>query len=210
MKTHLLLIGFSCTGKTYLGEKAFGKDSVIDSDDEVRKWIGNKEEKHFDHVYEIYTSLGRKRALTLIEEAENALIDRWADDTCRKVICLGPGFPLRGKNWGRLRANAHVVLLRKSPHGIYERMKKRREEIFKCCPNAKEHDNWDVGVIVDEDRKEFSKEIAVSKIQQLLNDREIYYRDHDAEIDTDNDNALQKLKQLKSSFWSGSPTGKRS
>jgi shikimate kinase len=208
MKTHLLLIGFSCTGKTYLGEQAFGKDTVTDSDDEVLTWVGNKENQHFDHVYEIYMRLGRPRALSLIAEAEKALIDKWAVETSRKVISLGPGFPLH-ENWGRLRANSHVVLLRKSPQGIYKRMKERRKNIFELCPEATGHDNWDVDVIVDEHRNEFSKEVAVGKIEKLLEDREDYYS-HDEEIVTDDDNALNKLKELKSTFWNGSQTEKRS
>lgn len=87
-------------------------------------------------------------------------------------------------------------------------MTKRRENIFKCCPKAKGYDNWDVEVIVDKDKKEFSKEVAVSKIRQLLDEREIYYRDNDAEVVTDS--PLQKLGELKRAFGSGSPTDERS
>jgi shikimate kinase len=181
---HFLLIGFSCTGKTHLGEQAFGKETVIDSDKEVWRWVANKENQQFDHIYEIYMRLGRDRALSLIKEAEKALIDKWADDTSRKVISLGPGFPLhvRGgpsgcghEHWERLRAKSDVVLLSKSVDGIYDGMKKRREKIFEACPEAKKHDNWDVGVMVDGDRTEFSKDDAVSKIEQLLKDREVFY-----------------------------------
>lgn len=158
MKTHLLLIGFSCTGKTSLGQEAFGEDTVLDSDDELRKWIGNKEGLYFDHVYEIYMKLGRDRALPLIEEAEKALVDRWADDTSPMIIGLGPGFPFRD-NWVRFRAISHVVLFKRSPHDIYKSMKKRRNAIFGSCPEAKKHDNWDVGVIGDEYRREFSQKV---------------------------------------------------
>ena len=42
MKTHLLLIGFSCTGKTSLGGEAFPGE-IIDSDKELLKWIEQKE-----------------------------------------------------------------------------------------------------------------------------------------------------------------------
>lgn len=203
MKTHFLLTGFSCTGKTSLGKQAFGEE-ILDSDVEVRKWVGDKEKQQFDHVYEIYMKLGRERALSLIEEAEKALIAIWAGDTSRKIISLGPGFPLR-HNWKQLRDISYVVLFRRSsPQGIYDSMTKRRKDIFKGCPKAKEYDNWDVDVIVDKDGEEFSKEVAVSNIQKLLDERESYYRDYDSELVTDN--ALQKLMELKSAFWSGSPT----
>ena len=126
MKTHLLLIGFSCTGKTSLGKKAF-EEALLDSDDELLKWIENKEGQPFCHVYEIYMRPGRDRALRLIEEAEKALIDRWAGDTNRKIISLGPGFPLRG-DWKQLRDMSYVVLFRRSPQGIYDCMTERRKK----------------------------------------------------------------------------------
>lgn len=195
--THLLLIGFSCTGKTYLGRKAFG-ETVIDSDDEVREWIGHKENQEFENVYKIYMRLGRERAINLIEEAENALIQRWANDTQGRVISLGPGVPLRAR-WKQLRDVSFVVLLSTSPDRIYERMRQRRDRIFNCCPKAREFDNWDVGVIVDENRQEFPKEVAVSKIEKLLTTR-ASYRDHDTEIDTDDGNALAKLMEVKKTF----------
>jgi shikimate kinase len=198
MKTHFLLIGFSCTGKTSLGGEAFPGE-IIDSDKELLKWIGQKEGQPFSHVYEIYMKLGRDPALSRIIEAEEALIDKWASDTSPKIISLGPGFPLR-KNWARLHAISFVVLFRRSPQGIYDSLMKRREKIFECCPEAKKHDNWDVGVIVDEYKREFSKEVAISNIQSILDERESVYRYHDAEVVTDN--ALQKLKELASAFKS--------
>jgi shikimate kinase len=200
MKTHLLLIGFSCTGKTSVGREAFGEGTVLDSDDELLKWIGNKEGQRFDHVYEVFMRLGRDSALRQIEEAEKALVDTWSRDATRKIISLGPGFPLRD-NWARLRAISHVVLFRRSPDKIYESLKGRRKEIFDSCPSAKEHDNWDIGVIVDKRRREFTQENAISKIRQLLNERERYYQDNDTEVDTNNrDDALQNLTLVQIRF----------
>lgn len=198
MKTHFLLIGFSCTGKTSLGGEAFPGE-IIDSDKELLEWIGEKEGQLFSHVYEIYMKLERDPAISLIEKAEEALIDKWANDTSPKTISLGPGFPFRN-NWARLRAVSYVVLFRRSPHGIYDSLMKRREKTFKCCPEAKKHDNWDVDVIVDANRTEFTKEVAISNIQRLLEERESVYRCNDAEVVTDS--ALQKLKELASAFKS--------
>jgi shikimate kinase len=66
------------------------------------------------------------------------------------------------------------------------------------------YDNWDVGVIVDEHQREFSQTNAISNIQQLLNERERYYKDNDTEVDTNNQaDALQKLRELKSAFEKG-------
>ena len=50
MKTHFLLIGFSCTGKTSLGKQAFGEE-VLDSDDELLKWICKEKHQYFNHIY---------------------------------------------------------------------------------------------------------------------------------------------------------------
>jgi shikimate kinase len=198
MKTHLLLIGFSCTGKTYLGEQVF--PAVIDSDNEVLKWVSSKENQRFDHIYEIFMGLGRDRALSLIGEAERALIERWADDPSRMVISLGPGFPLH-ENWARLRSIGNVLLLSKSPDSIYDYLKRRREKIFGSCPNAKEHDSWDVGVMVDAHRTEISRDEAISTIKKLLIERQSKYGDNEAEIYTNNETeALRQLTEWKNNL----------
>lgn len=204
MKRHLLLIGFSCTGKTSLGEKAFEDRSVLDSDDEVLAWIENATGNRFDHIYQVYMGFGRDKALTLIANAEQALIAKWALDSHCKIISLGPGFPLH-QNWSELRAISHVVLFRRSAKRIYDSLKKRRSGIFRDCPEAKRFDNWDVGVIVDSDRREYSPQVAIANIRRLLAERERYYQDNETEVDTDNwEDARRKLAALKGSI--GTPT----
>lgn len=202
MKKHFLLIGFSCTGKTSLGRLVFqdSKVEVIDSDKKLFEWIERNRQKKYDHIYKIYMDIGREQAISLIEQAEEALIAEWADDRLPKVISLGPGFPLR-KNWSRLRMVSNVVLLRQSPQEIYKGLKKRREKIFKECPDAKRHDNWDVGVMVDEDGTEYKPQEAINKIADLLDEREQYYKDHDEEVNTDNfDQAKTHLEDIWKKF----------
>lgn len=201
MKRLLLLIGFSCTGKTSLGRAAFGEE-VLDSDDELLEWINKEKTESFRHICEIYMKPGRDGAISLIEEAEKALIAKWVADPRKMIISLGPGFPIRD-NWQQLRAISYVVLFRRSPQGIYDSLKDRREKIFECCPKARDHDYWDVGVIVDENKAELPKEQALNNIQQLLCEREAYY-EHDAELVPDA--ARQKLRELKSALWSADPT----
>ena len=73
----------------------------------------------------------------------------------------------------------------------------RRKKIFIECPAAKNHDNWDIGVIVDEHRKEFSRDVAIKNIEQLLTEREPFYRDNDLDLNTENQlSAVEKLKAL--------------
>ena len=134
---HLLLIGFGCTGKTSLGRSAFQGENVIDSDDKILKWIETTQQEKFDHIYQIYIRKGREEAIRLIQQAEQALITKWAGETSRKLISLGPGFPFR-EGWSRLRARSHVILFRRSPQGIYESFKERRKAIFTRVPRSEE------------------------------------------------------------------------
>lgn len=196
MKKHLLLIGFSCTGKTSLGKEAFAPELVIDSDRQLCRWIEQSKGKKYGHIYEIFMD-GRKDALLLIAEAEETLIDEWAADVEPKIISLGLGFPLHA-NWPRLRAVSCVVLFRRSAEEIYNNLIARRDDIFKARPQAKEHDNWDVDVIVDEHRREHPKEKAIANIKGLLSSRERRYGDNDQEVCTDDrENAIRKLKDLR-------------
>jgi shikimate kinase len=200
MKKHLLLIGFSCTGKTNLGRIAFRNGPFLDSDVELQKWIGNKTGEQFDHIYEVFIRVGRSKALNLIERAEQDLIDKWTQDSNYKIISLGPGFPLH-TNWPNLRAVSHVVLFKRSPEGIYESLEKRRSIIFARNPEARYTDNWDVGVMVDAHFKKLSREAAINNITELLVQRDRYYRDNDFEVITDNEkDALEKLRDLRLSL----------
>lgn len=140
---------------------------------------------------------GRNYALALIAEAEKALIYEWATDVKPKIISLGPGFPMH-TNWPRLRAVSYVVLFRRSAEGIYQDLIKRRNKIFEKCPEARNCDNWDVDVIVDEKRQLYLPEEAIAKIKELLANREQFYGDNDQEICTDDWNqAIRELKEIK-------------
>jgi hypothetical protein len=73
----------------------------------------------------------------------------------------------------------------------------RRETIFSECPAAKDHDNWDIGVIVDENRTEFPREDAIRNIERLLAQREKFYSDNDLSLNTeDQESATTKLRAL--------------
>ena len=196
MKKHLLLTGFSCTGKTTLGKLAFANASIVDSDDALLELIAESTGNHCNHIYEVFMSFGRKQALGLIAEAEQALIANWAADAIPKIISLGPGFPLHN-NWAQLRNVSQVVLLRRPAEAIYEGFMSRRKHIFNACPEAKGHDNWDIGVIVDEHRTEFPRDIAIHNIERLLAERESYYCDNDLDLDTEDQvSASEKLNAL--------------
>jgi shikimate kinase len=213
VKNHFLLIGFSCTGKTSLGRSALRDANIIDSDDEVLKWIERNTRKRYAHIFEIYMRTCRDDAISLIERAEESLILEWIDEPKLKTISLGPGFPLR-RSWPRLRAVSFVVLFRRSAEGIYDSLKERREKVFKDCPEAKDYDNWDVGVMVDEYRTEYTRACAIGKISALLAERQHYYQDNDDKVDTDKPDAGTQLQDIWKEFAAGrggatDPTGQR-
>ncbi len=202
MRTHLLLTGFSCTGKTSVAREAFGEQNVIDSDGEMLKWVEENKQKRFDKIYEIFIRLGRGAALALIEEAENALVDKWVEEASSRIISIGPGIPLRRDKWENLRAISYVVCFKRPAEAIYDGLAKRREAIFRCCPEAANCDNWDIGVMVGENKQPFAREVAISKIQDLLAERSQFYGDNDTEIDIDTlENAKLKLRELKASVF---------
>ncbi len=198
MQGKLLLIGFSCTGKTTLAKAAFPNDQLVDSDDAVCQWVARHTDEPLTHIYEIYMQFGRDRALELIERAETALIHQWAIDGGSVIISLGPGFPLR-ENWGELRQKSKVALFRLPAPDIYERLCRRRQEIFSQCPAAMEHDNWDVDVVVDRHGQLLPQATAIASIERLLEEREPFYSDNNVELDTtDRDAALCTLQALTS------------
>jgi shikimate kinase len=208
VKRHLLFIGFSCTGKTSLGRKVFDA-RVIDSDDQILTWISVAGGGEFDNIYKLYITHGRKAAIEWITKAEEALIGIWSDNANPMIISLGPGFPLRN-NWSQLRVVSHVVLFRRSPENIYQSFIDRREGtpekkgIFQVCPDAKNFDSWDVGVIVDEQRRKYFRDEAIENIKRIVAERENFYGDHDLEIRTDELDAIAKLKEIKLKFEAGS------
>ena len=195
MKGQILLIGFSCTGKTYLSRKALEGKS-IDSDILVRERVGKKLGRQFDHIYKFYIEIGRVKANQEIEQAETSIIADLIEDSNYKIISLGPGFPLR-PNWPILRDKSSVILFKRSAKGIYDGFIKRRSKIFQACSKARESDNWDVRIIVDENRKEYPREQAIKNIKRTIKERERGYNDNDFIIDTDDQEAaIEKLREF--------------
>ena len=171
MKKHLLLIGFSCTGKTSLAKRAFKEVEIVDSDDQICRQVGKQTHGQYNHIFDIFVALGRGTALGLIEKVEESLIAEWAGDTTYRIMSLGLGFPLR-KNWLSLRKVGFVIHCHRSAAGIYSSFVKRRKQVFDQCLKAKEYDSWDVGVIVNEHRQEYDRETAIANIERMLRYRE--------------------------------------
>ena len=200
MKKHLLLTGFSCTGKTHFAKKAFGEAGIIDSDDEILEYIIKaRGHGHYDHIYEIFMGYGRKTALELIKEAEESLCakwTKWASDADFRIISVGPSFPSR-ENWKDLQKVSHVVLLEKSPELIYDRFLKRRGELFEKCPKAEDDDSWDIDVMVKGPRQVCTRDEAIKNIKDRLQEREGDYRKCDDTLCTDDADAKeQEAKKL--------------
>lgn len=200
MKKHLLLTGFSCTGKTSLAREAFGSEAVTDSDIELSHWVAEATRRPVAHVYEVFMVHGREKALELIAQAEVSLTNRWAQEPDARIISLGPGFPLH-PGWAHLRKAGWVVLFRRPAEGIFESLCERRARLFDECPEARSHDNWDVGVMVDSAGNVLPRQEAVESIQRLLDEREPFYRDNDLELDTnDREAAIAAIRALWASM----------
>jgi hypothetical protein len=110
------------------------EEQVLDSDDELLE-VNKEKTEYFHHIYEIYMKLGRTGAIALIEEAEKALIAKWAADSRKMIISLGPSFPLRD-NWQQLRAISYVVLFRKIPSEHLQQPEGPKKEDLRMLPEC--------------------------------------------------------------------------
>ena len=69
---------------------------------------------------------------------------------------------------------------------------------------ARQHDNWDVDVIVDNQRGEYPRENAIRNIQKRLDERTAAYGNNDDVLVTDDrDAAIKKLTAIRSAFERG-------
>lgn len=173
----IILIGFSTTGKSSLinrieSEISNFKRITYDTDKVISKDFNNS-------ISNIFYQLGRMNALKEIERREIAVIQELILQPDSLIIAAGPGIPLHDnfKNYLSIK-KPHVVLLKNSPENIYENLKKRRQKLFQELQeqNRSNFGIWDIGVITDENNKEFPEQIAIAKIDKLLKEREEIYK----------------------------------
>jgi hypothetical protein len=95
-----------------------------------------------------------------IEEAENRSIERLLNSNKNIFIAASPHFHTRQK-WGDYlnKVNPYIVYLKKDSESIYKDLLKRRKKHKKIIDiNHPNFDTWDIGVMVNKDKNEFSKE----------------------------------------------------
>lgn len=129
----VVLLGFSTAGKSNVLRhfKSLLGDSIdtIDSDSEMSKEYGG-------HIYLLFSKLvngkDRSRALTCIEDRENAIL-RWLQPVSKpRLIAFGPAIPSRHEWDGFLkRVRPTVFYLELSECEVQEGLKKRRDKHIK-------------------------------------------------------------------------------
>jgi shikimate kinase len=170
----IILIGFSTTGKSTFIKK--NKDRLanrrtIDTDKVISKDFG-------ESISKIYYSFRHlEDAYRLINEKEIEVIKSLTQLGDNIIIAAGPGIPskLEFVNYIHIK-KPHVVLIQRPTEEIYYSLLDRRNKMKVEVEHQRlDFGKWDVGVIVDENLSEYPKDIAISKIQALLDERESDY-----------------------------------
>lgn len=172
----IILIGFSTTGKSSLIKKI--KEDLpaclrisFDTDKAISKDFNGS-------ISNIFYQLGREKALSEISRRESQIIQELTYSQDNLIIAAGPGIPFHEnfKNYLLIK-KPHVILLENSPENIYENLKKRRKDLQKKLENPRsDFGIWDIGVMTDENNIEYDKETAVTKIVNLLKQRDPVYK----------------------------------
>lgn len=148
--TTLVLVGFSCSGKTTisnaLAESVPGLDR-FDTDEWVAKHNG------VEHIWELPYRYGRRVALQRIAQSERFFLrTHVADGT--QIIAAGPFVPTHTDDWERFvtRTDAKVVLITISPAEATKRLLKRRQSMIDDTAINSDHPmfgSWDDGVTTE-------------------------------------------------------------
>ncbi len=169
----IIFIGFSTTGKSTLINKIaenFPNREKFDTDKKIAKNFGS-----IANIY--YANKDLAETHKFIEEQESAILLELTNAAENLIIAAGPGIPFRPTFETYIKVKQpHVVLIEKPIEEIYTSLLNRRKDM-----RAKEEHNrsdfgiWDIGVMVDETLVDYSREIAIQKIKDLLDDRQKFY-----------------------------------
>ena len=150
----LVLIGFSCAGKTddaratvkLLKKQGIATAVVVDSDKWIAKHAGRT------NVWDIHYRYGRDEALRRIEAAERLFLNSRQPTDEVEVIAAGPFLPVREPEWSDFvaRAQPSIAYLKVSATEATKRLLGRRRGMLK----KSQHKNasfgcWDEDVLTD-------------------------------------------------------------
>lgn len=195
----VILIGFSTTGKTTFIDKH--KEKLVNREKiDTDKIISKDFEESISKIYYSFQNL--EDAYAYINKKEIEVLNYLSKADNNIIIAAGPGIPSKPEfsNYVKLK-NPHVVLLERPVEEIYDSLLKRRNRMkAEISHQRPDFGKWDIGVIVDEHLNEYPKNIAISKIQSLLNERKNDYKKHSTLVvnssDIFSDNLSQKLLDI--------------
>lgn len=169
------LIGFSTVGKTFLANSLvsyFNNYKLFDTDKEIAK-------PEYKSISEIYYGFEDVNDAHLeIRNRETRIIQNLISNDDNLIVASGPSIPLNQTFSTYISSRKpFVILLEKSAEDIYDSFVQRRTKLKVQDYNPR-FGIWDVNVIVDSSLNEFSKEEAIEKINSLLKERDIFYKQY--------------------------------
>jgi len=173
----IMLCGISGSGKTETGRRLADKVGYpfTDTDAAVEEWLGKS-------IPDIFRELGE----TGFRTAETEVF-RKAGKRKPHVISLGGGTIANNENLAFARTNGYLIYLRVSPATAAKRLRSGSPRPMLDANKAADGDDT---------------ETTISRIKQLLEMREIYYRQADLTVDTErkspDDVADEIIRNLRS------------
>lgn len=170
----VIFIGFSTTGKSTLinklGDK-FPNRTKFDTDKEIAKDFGDS----IANIYYANKNLADTHAF--IDAQESAILNTLTTADDNLMIAAGPGIPLRPAFSAYVQAKQpHVILIERPAEEIYQSLLDRRNKMkTEAIHQRQDFGAWDIGVMVDDKLTDYTREVAIQKIQALLDQRKESY-----------------------------------
>ena len=196
----IIFIGFSTTGKSTLINKIadkFPNRIKFDTDKIIAKDFG-------DSIANIY--YGNKNLADthkFIEGQESDVLFELANTADNLVIAAGPGIPFRSAFPTYIQSKQpHVVLIERPADEIYKSLLDRRNKMKTDTEHQRpDFGIWDIGVMIDDKLNDYPIEIAIQKIQSLLDQRQESYNKYS----TLKINSSGHFQRLTSKILAGHP-----
>lgn len=203
----VVLVGFSCSGKSTVGEeiekKFLTNIDILDSDKMISAKYGSD-------IAEIFLNHEREDAVALIEGEERKILDEIHPKGNPCLVVAGPNLVLRDPQWEDFlaRNNPVVFYLQVSPKMCYDRLKGRHDTYVKKYANHPRRDrigSWNKGILCDVDEhgeyQDFLREDALKLIPVLMREQVLRYEKISDPMRTIDCIRLQKKKAERQAFF---------
>lgn len=119
LKNNLILVGYMGCGKSSVGKRVAEESGAMFLDTDA--WI---EEKEQISISQIFATKGEAYFRDLETQClQELLLDAQKDSSCKKLISVGGGLPVREENRKLLQKLGVVIYLKATPETIYQRLK---------------------------------------------------------------------------------------